>query len=189
MTIISGIVKLTKAQTKNNITGTISENEDGTFRSYNLTGNLIELNNFVTRDGVDLSDQLVNIECPTTLLIFNKSQGEAVVSKCAEIFEKRMSQNDLNPAVDIHFECKTVRPRETNILVVNIKAMRVDADTQIADHSESVLETIEKLKANSVKANQQTDEVTNPQKNMQTNIARKSANILNGVKNFVKKEF
>lgn len=181
MTIISGIVKLTKAQTKSNITGTISHNNDGSFRSYNLTGNLISLNNYVTRDGVDLSNELINIDCPTTLLIFNEQQGSALVEKCAEIFEERKTKGDLNPAVDIHFECKSVRPRETNILIVNIKHMRVDADTQIVDRSENVLETIAQLKANSAKVN------------AQTSIARQSANLLNkainSTREFIKQEF
>lgn len=178
---IKATLKVTKAQTKSNITGTISYNEDGSFRSYNITGNLVELKNYVTRDGVDLSNELVQIDCPTTALLFNQTQGEAVVEKCAEIFANRAAKGDLNPAIDLIIEAKSVRPRETNILIVNIKSIFVDADTQIVDRSDNVLDTIAKLKANSAKSN------------AQTSIARQSANFLNKAvtktREFIKQEF
>jgi len=179
---ITGTLKLTKAQAKSNITGTISHNDDGSFRSYNITGNLVELEGFVTRDGQDLSQELVSIDCPTTMLLFNDAMGDALVSKCAEIFEQRAAKGDLNPAVDVLFECKSVRPRETNILIVNVKSVHVDADTQVVDNSATVLDNIAKLKANAAK-----------KPSAQTSIARESANVFKRsiamAREFVKTEF
>lgn len=179
--MIKATLKLTKAQDKSNITGTTSFNDDRSFRSINLTGNLVELEGYVTRDGQDLSEELVGIDCPTTALIFNEAQGQAVVEKCAEIFADRAAKGDLNPAVDLIIEAKSLKVKPTNMLIVNIKHMRVDADTQLLDRSDNVLETIAQLKANSAKAN------------AQTSIARQSANLLNRAvaktRDFIKQEF
>jgi len=142
-------VKLVKAKNKNNITASISKKEDSSFKSWNFTGSLIELEGFVTKDGVNYDKELVEIDCPTTIILYKENIGNEVYQRCAEIFEERAAIDDINPAVDLIVEVKTVRPKETNILLVNIKSIYVDNDTQIIDTSERIDSVITKLKANS----------------------------------------
>jgi hypothetical protein len=142
-------VKVIKSKEKENITASVSKDPDGSFKSWNFTGSLVELDGFVTKDGINFDQELVEIDCPTTILISKKEQGESVYERCAEIFEQRARNNDPNPAIDLVIEAKTVRPKETNILIVNITSIFVDSDTQIVDSSEIVENAIAKLKANS----------------------------------------
>lgn len=151
--MITATLKITKGKEQNNISASISHKDaDKTqFKSWNFTGNLVSLKGYTTKDGVNYDEELVSIDCPTTAIIYNKEQGDAIFERCAEIFTERASVGDINPAVDLVLELKTVRPKETNILLLNITKAYVDADTQIIDTSETVEATIAKLKANSAK--------------------------------------
>ena len=154
--MINATIKIIKGKEKTNITASISHTEDGGFKNYNFTGKLVSLEGYVTKDGrtenaagEKYDDALVSIDCPTTALIFNEDQGNAIYDRCAEIFEERAAIGDSNPAVDLVLTVKTVRPKETNILLVNVKQAYVDADTQIVDNSATVDDVLTKLKANS----------------------------------------
>lgn len=147
--MIQATIKMIKSKEKSNISASISTNQDGSFKSWNFTGKLTSLEGYVTKDGVNFDSELVAIDCATTALIFNEQQGEAIYQRAAEIFEQREAEGDPNPAVDLVLTVKTVRPKETNILLVNVKQAFLDADTQIVDNSETVENVIAKLKANS----------------------------------------
>lgn len=153
--MVQATIKLIKNKAKSNISGSVSNNQDGSFRSYNITGKLVDLQGFVTKDGVNYDAELVEIDCPTTVLFFNQNQGAAVLARCEEIFEERAMEGDLNPAVDLIVEARTVRPRETNILITNVKHARIEKDTQLVDNSATVEDTLAKLRANSAKAQTQ----------------------------------
>ena len=146
---IQATLTLIKAKEKANITASVSQNQDGTFRSWNFTGKLSHLEGYITKDGVNLDQELVQVDAPTTVLIFNEAQGEAIYQRCQEIFDAREEQGDPNPAVNLDVVAKTVRVKETNILIVNVKQAYVDADTQIIDNSDNVLANLAKLRANS----------------------------------------
>lgn len=149
--LIQATIKVIKAADKSNITASISRNDDGSFRSYNFSGKLTSLDGFVTKDGKSYDKELVQIDCVTTALVFSENQGSAIYERCAEIFAQREANNDPNPAVDILLTLKTVRPKATNILLVNIKEAFVDADTQVVDNSETVEDAIAMLQANAAK--------------------------------------
>lgn len=142
-------IQIIKAKAKNNITASITKHSDGSFKSFNFSGNLVELEGYVTKDGKNYDKQLVEIDCVTTAIQYNQEIGEAIYERCGEIFAERELNNDPNPAVDLVLEVKTVRPKETNILLVNIKSMYVDDKTQPVDTSDRVDDVIAKLKANS----------------------------------------
>lgn len=147
--MINATIKLIKSKEKSNISASISDNQDGTFKSWNFTGKLVSLEGYVTKDGKNFDNELVAIDCPTTALIFNEQQGQAIYERAGEIFAQRELEGDPNPAIDLVLTVKTVRPKPTNILLVNVKQAYVDADTQIVDDSETVEDVIAQLKANS----------------------------------------
>lgn len=147
--MINCTLTVIKSAQKENITASVSQNENGTFRSWNFTGKLSHVEGYTTKDGVNLDKEIVEVDAPTTILIFSESQGEAIYQRCAEIFQARQKQDDPNPAVNIDVVAKTIRVKETNILIVNVKQAYVDPETQIIDNSDSVLENLAKLKANS----------------------------------------
>lgn len=147
--MINATLTLIKNKEKSNITASVSQNQDGSFRSWNFTGKLSHLEGYTTKDGVNLDQEIIQVDAPTSVLIFNEEQGEAIYNRCAEIFEERSQQGDPNPVVNLDVIAQTVRVKETNILVVNVKQAYVDAEAQIIDNSDNVLANLAKLKANS----------------------------------------
>lgn len=148
---IQCVLKLIKAKEKNNISYSISRNEDKSFRSLNISGKLMHLNGYVTKDGINYDKELVEIGCCTTAIFHNAEQAEALIERAAEIFEERELEGDPNPAIDLILTVKTVRPKETNILLTNIHQAYLDSNTQIVDDSTTVNSVIAKLRANTEK--------------------------------------
>jgi hypothetical protein len=143
---MKAILKLTKAQAKSNATYSISTNSDGSFRSLNITGNLISLQGFNSKEGTSYDTELVSLNCGTTAIITNEAAGKALITKLAGIYNNRALAGDKNPAVDLLLECDTLRPRETNILITNITGIKVKANTQVVDNNETINANLEKLR-------------------------------------------
>lgn len=169
-------IQLTKSKEKNNITGSVSTVPGtGQFRSVNLTGKLVEISGYATEE---ICNELRQIDCPTTALINNQTLGDKLVAQCQEIFDERAREGNLNPAVDLVVEAKTVKVRESNIILAYIQTARIDEETQIVDNEETIWQNIAKLKENS-----------KSRVPAQNSIAKQSAGILNKVTNFIKTEF
>ena len=144
-------LKINKAQTKSNISASISRNEDGSFRSWNFTGSIIALEGFVSSDGINYDKELVGLQVGTTAIVKNEALGEGIYERCAAIFAQRAATGDLNPSIDLHLTANTVQPKETNILVSNVTAAHVEAATSLRDSSVRVndaLASLRKLSSN-----------------------------------------
>ena len=144
-------LKINKAQTKSNISASISRNEDGSFRSWNFTGSIIALEGFVSSDGINYDKELVGLQVGTTAIVKNEALGEAIYERCAAIFAQRAATGDLNPSIDLHLTANTVQPKETNILVSNVTTAHVEAATSLRDSSVRVndaLASLRKLSSN-----------------------------------------
>jgi hypothetical protein len=176
--MLTATIKLIKNKAKTNVSGSTSYNEDGTFRSFNFTGKLVALEGFTTKDGVNYDKELVQIDCPTTILVSSETMGQAIYDRCGEIFAKRASEGDLNPAVDLVVDARTLRPRETNILITNIKHSRVEADTQLVDNSTDVEDVLAKLKANSAARANNSNNTVQAARAGASNLAKAGLNLI-----------
>lgn len=140
------VLKINKAQTKSNISASISRNEDQSFRSWNFTGSMIALEGFVSSDGINYDKELVGLQVGTTAIIKNEALGEAIYESCAAIFAQRKAAGDLNPSIDLHLTANTLQPKETNILVSNVIKAYVEEATSLRDSSISVNDAIASLR-------------------------------------------
>lgn len=167
-------LKINKAKAKSNITASISRNQDQSFRSWNFTGTMIELEGFVSSDGINYDKELVGLQVGTTVIVTNEALGEAIYEKCADIFAKRANVGDLNPSIDLHLECNTVQPKESNILVSNVNTAYVKSNTSLRDNSAKVIDALASLRKASAN-------------NAQVNAARLGmTNVMNKVMSSVK---
>lgn len=145
------VLKINKKREKNNITCSISRDASGKFTSYNFTGTMIDLEGFVSSDGINYDKELVGLQVGTTAIVKNEALGEAIYERCAAIFAQRAATGDLNPSIDLHLTANTVQPKETNILVSNVTAAHVEAATSLRDSSVRVndaLASLRKLSSN-----------------------------------------
>lgn len=140
------VLKINKKKEKTNISASISRNPDSSFRSYNFTGTMINLEGFVSSDGINYDKELVGLQVGTTAIITNEALGEAIYEKCAAIFAQRAAAGDLNPSIDLHLTANTVQPKETNILVSNVLTAHVESATSLRDSSVRVNDAIASLK-------------------------------------------
>lgn len=174
-------VKIIKSNKKSNITCSVSKYEDGTFRSFNLTGSLTGLEGFVSREGVNYSEELVGLNVGTTLIIANEAAGQAIYERCGEIFAARAEAGDKNPAVELLVECNTVNPTSTNILISNITRAFVNKEATVSPSSESILDSLAALKEfSAAKTTIMTNSVNNnlPAVKAQISSARSGLNSL-----------
>jgi hypothetical protein len=183
------VIKLIKANNKTNITCSISHYPDGEFRSYNFTGKLLSCEGFVSREGTNYDNELVAIDCGTTVIISNEAQGQAIYEKAATIFAQRAAEGDLNPALDLMIECNSINPTNTNILVSKVTKVYVESNTTLANSNENIEDALNNLRKFS---NARTTITTTPRSaatakvNNQLTSARKGLNnILSSVKSYL----
>lgn len=138
-------IQILKKSEKDNITYSISRYNDGTFRSYNFTGTLVALSNYQTNDGIDLSEDIVKANIPTTFIINNESIGEAIVEKAEEIYAKRLSNGNLNPAIELTVSARSLKI-PTNILISGIVKAHINEDVILADTSDRILSQLQSAK-------------------------------------------
>jgi hypothetical protein len=178
-------IKLIKSNAKTNITCSTSHYPDGEFRSFNFTGKLISCEGFVSREGINYDNELVEIDCGTTVIINNQAQGEAIYEKAGAIFAQRAAKGDKNPALDLLIECNSINPTNTNILVSKVNKVYVESNTTLASSKENIEGTLNNLRRFS---NARTTISTTPQRtvNNQLSSARKGLNnILSSVKSYL----
>lgn len=132
-----------KNNKKDNVSYSVSNYQDGDFRSYNFTGSLTSLDNFYTADGVDLSNELVTADVPTTIIVNNEAAGEAILEKAEQIFIERSLNGDGNPAVKLIGECESVKV-PGNIILSKVSKIMVDGEVELQQRSTDVLANLRK---------------------------------------------
>jgi hypothetical protein len=176
-------LKLIKNNNKANISYSISQYPDGTFRSYNFTGKLTSCEGFQSREGINYDKALVEVNCSTTLIITNQAQGAAIVDKLASVFEDRYSVGDKNPAVDLKVECNSVNPTNTNILITNVKKVFVERNTTLANNKQNIEDALSNLRSFS---NTRSTISTSPKVNTQLSSARKGlTSVISSIKSYM----
>jgi hypothetical protein len=182
-------IKLIKSNVKSNITCSTSHYPDGKFRSFNFTGKLISCQGFVSREGINYDNELVNIDCGTTVIINNQAQGQAIYEKAGSIFAQRAATGDKNPALDLLIECNSINPTNTNILVSKVTTVYVESNTTLASSKENIEDALSNLRKFSGARTTITTSTTStprPSVNSQLTSARKGLNnILSSVKSYL----
>ena len=163
-----------KNNKKDQISHSVSTYEDGDFRSYNFTGSLSSLDEFYTADGVDLSNELVSADVPSTVIVNNESMGEAILERVEAIFIERALNNDGNPAIKLVGECESIKV-PGNIILSKVSRLVVDAEVELKQRSTDVLANLRKGR-------------TTPGSQM-ANAVRNSNSVVSKAGNFVKKYF
>jgi hypothetical protein len=143
---ISSTIKLIKNNAKTNVTCSISRDEQGRFISMNFTGRLISCEGFISSEGINYDKELVGIDCPTTVVITNEAQANAVYERLGSIFADRLQAGDKNPAVDLRILSNGLRVTDTNILVTNVEKVFVNSNTSLANTSDRINDSLEALR-------------------------------------------
>lgn len=145
-------LRLIKNNTKSNLTASISRFEDGSIRSYNFTGKLIECKGFRSSEGKDYSNEVVEIECGTTVLL-NELLGGFIYKEAGDIFAKRAAEGDKNPCVELQIECKSLNVTETNIIISNVMKAQLDSSARLADNTDRIMNNLAALKTRGAQVN------------------------------------
>lgn len=144
---MKSVLKLIKNKAKSNVTYSISRFEDQSFRSLNLTGKLVSCEGFISSEGQDYSNELIGIDCATTVVITNQAQAEAILERLQSIFDSRNLSADSNPAVDLLIESNSIRPTSTNIIITNVSKIFVESNTSLANSTDNIIESLAALKS------------------------------------------
>lgn len=180
---ISSTIKLIKNNAKTNVTCSISRDAQGNWKSMNFTGRLISCEGFISSEGINYDKELVGIECPTTVVITNEDQANAVYERLGAIFADRLAAGDKNPAVDLRILSNSIRPTDTNILVTNVEKVFVNSNTSLANTSDRINDSLAALR----KFSAAKSTITSNSTNLQLQAAKQGLNsLVNTVKKSVK---
>lgn len=144
--VIKATVRINKANHKKNLTYSISNYQDGSFRSVNFTGSLVACSGFVTSDKVNLDQQVLEANVGTTLLITDNKLGAQIAKTAQKIYADRATQGDKNPTIELNFHADSFSITATNILAKGISNVEINANATLVDDSAKALEMLAQAK-------------------------------------------
>lgn len=141
--MINATITLIKNNQKSNISYSQSFANDK-IRSYNFTGTLTSLEGFLTSDGHDISDALINAGVGTTVIISNVEMAEAIIEKAQQIYTERLKVGDKNPAIELSVTAKSLKV-PGNILISFVTQSFVTEEAFIKDDAQTLLKRLEQV--------------------------------------------
>lgn len=181
-------VQINKAKNKDNINYSKSiDRNTGKVSTHNFTGKLINIEGYITPDGVDISDALIQADVATVALVGNSVIANAIIEQCRSIYATRQATGNTNPSVQLVLECNDI-VIPGNILAKNITKAFIKTSAENVQTSNDILANLKKQQAEN-HAKRTTKNLMNNAMKAGRPVPQQSAVSRPSIGNFIRKRF